>query len=651
MGTVDLGLAEAGTASINIIDFEGDEERPDFPPPPAAASPPPPLPCGGFVRAAGTKCTVGPAGSGSVGAGAFLRGVSGDVDPGLEFGGELSRRLERMDGKLDWLVARVRVLSIADVRPSSNADGSPLSSFPCADFDRIETLRTVAGGGQLAPMEPPPVLSSQAPAGPGSNDISADLPGRLVSQDSVDRLATASMPVTHQMSGHGGALIPNLNKRPGKGASARASGRSSCSGYSRTPTVPTMFKNQFLARRMYEKSDSKDVSHVQKRIESLPKAMRKTRYKVVDYVFTVLDDPQSSRVAWWTAFCLQALVLLSVLGTLMQTVEDPFLYGSSAAVFETAFDVVFLTEVCIRWACAPNRVNFVFMPQTWIDIVAASAIAVRAAVGFVLRPSQDDWVAIFLLCFVPIIRLLKILRHFETFNVLIQAVKITMEALPMLMYAVALVTMTFATLIYLVEPELFESPFRAVWFCLVTVTTVGYGDYSPVTTAGITIAMVLIVLGVILMAVPVGIIGMTFHEEWNARDYSLLLRKTRMKLHQWGYTAHDIPNLFKIVDSDENGVLELDEFCELVKEMKIGLSEDRIIALFEHMDKDGSGALDAAEFALEVFPETFIEAFGHAGQTNPSRDSTHWMSSLAAAINGGKSFQREMPGVTVINED
>jgi len=455
----------------------------------------------------------------------------------------------------------------------------------------------------------------------------------------------------------GGTLIPNLSKRPGAAASPWAiPGRSGSltrklRGHGSQQSVPTMFKNQFLARRMYEKSASKNIDNLQERMRALPKAMRSERNKTVDYIFTVLDDPSSSKVAWWVAIGLQAIVLLSVLGTFLQTVEDPPLYGQSAAIVETVFDVVFAGEVCIRWGCAPNWVTFVFITQSWIDIAAASAIAVRAGAGFVLPDSHDDSASIFLLLFVPIIRLLKIVRHFETFNVLIKAVKITMEALPMLMYAVALVTMTFATLIYLVEPELFESPFRAVWFCLVTVTTVGYGDYSPVTTAGITIAMVLIVLGVILMAVPVGIIGMTFHEEWNARDYSLLLRKTRMKLHQWGYTAHDIPNLFKIVDSDENGVLELDEFCELVKEMKIGLSEDRIIALFEHMDKDGSGALDAAEFALEVFPETFIEAFGHAGQTNPSRDSTHWMSSLAAAINGGKSFQREMPGVTVINED
>jgi len=406
--------------------------------------------------------------------------------------------------------------------------------------------------------------------------------------------------------------------------------------------VPEIFRNNFFARKLYEKSDSKDLDNLQKRVNALPKAMRSKRNRTVDYIFSLLDDPSSSSAAWWTAMCLQGLVLLSVLCTFLQTVEDPPLRGWSGAIVETAFDVVFLTEVCIRWCCAPDKVNFFFVVQSWIDIIAASAIAVRATVGFVLLESQDTPISILLLCFVPIFRLLKIIRHFETFNVLLRAVEITMEALPMLFYAVALITLTFAALIYAVEPDLFESPFRAVWFCLVTVTTVGYGDYYPVTPMGITIVMCLIIVGVILLAVPMGIIGMTFNEVWNARDYSLLLSKTRMKLHQWGYTAHDIPTLFKIVDSDGNGVLELDEFCELVKEMKIGLSDNRIVALFEHMDKDGSGALDAAEFALEVFPETFVDAFGHEGNTilNKPKESTSLMASLAATINRATNFQR-----------
>ena len=115
------------------------------------------------------------------------------------------------------------------------------------------------------------------------------------------------------------------------------------------------------------------------------------------------------------------------------------------------------------------------------------------------------------------------------------------------------------------------------------------------------------------MAVPIGIIGNTFNQVWTARDYSLLLSKTRKKLHQWGYTADDIPTLFKAVHYADCAVLELDDFIELVKDMKIGLSEDRIIALFENMDKECSGALDAAEFAQQLFPGARIGGFGYAG--------------------------------------
>ncbi|CAK0883759.1 unnamed protein product [Prorocentrum cordatum] len=410
----------------------------------------------------------------------------------------------------------------------------------------------------------------------------------------------------------GGTMIPNLSPKV-----HRHPGTSRVAGLRHASTKESLHvqeksKKSFLVRRMLEKSSSKNIENVHLRFQSLPMAMRRTRNSTLDYIHTVLDDPDSSTEAWWISKCLEAIVLLSMLVTFLQTVEDPLLHGWSTVVAETTFDVVFLMELCVRVFCAPNKVNFLLIFHTWIDIAAASAIVVRAAAGFVLPESQDDAFSIILLGFVPIVRLLKILRDFESYKVLIQAIEITMEALPMLLYTVALITMTFASLIYLLEPELFESPFRAVWFCLVTITTVGYGDYSPTTTAGITIVMVLIVLGVILMAVPIGIMGNTFNQVWTSRDYSLLLSKTRKKLHQWGYSAHDIPTLFRAVHYSDCAVLELDDFIELVNDMKIGLSEDRIIALFENMDKDGSGALDAAEFAQQLFPGSRNEGFGYA---------------------------------------
>ncbi|CAK0852746.1 unnamed protein product [Prorocentrum cordatum] len=219
----------------------------------------------------------------------------------------------------------------------------------------------------------------------------------------------------------------------------------------RSAQVPAMFKDSLLARRIFERSQSKNIEHVQKRIQSLPMALRNSRSKRIDKIYTVLDDPASSKVAWWTAKALQAVVLLSVLVTYLQIVEDPVLHGWSAAVIESVFDFVFLAEVCVRFSCAPNRVNFFFSTHTWIDIAAASAVVVRVAAGLVLPVSLDDMCTILLLGIVPIVRLLKIIRHFETFNVLIQAVRITMEALPMLLYAVTLITLIFANLIYFME--------------------------------------------------------------------------------------------------------------------------------------------------------------------------------------------------------
>jgi len=606
-----------GCRRMDVIDIEDLEERSDsdLPPAPPVGYMPPRTPKGAmkYMEARSPSCGGFPV--------SRALSAEGDLDQGLD--DELSRRLDTIDIKLDWLISRAKVTNKADVslvgsRFSVGSVKSTRSFRAVTEADKTATLRSIADGGHSETLG---VVIPAAPASAERVSIGFAKPARSRTSTG-DSTSLARQPSGPDVPREGSTQ----NRRHGRGIS----------DLSTNISIPTLFKSQFVARRLQEKSQNTDFDQMQKRIQSLPKAMRSKRSATVDCIYTALDEPSSSKAAWWTATCLDAVVLLSVLGTFLQTIEDPPLHGWSAAIAETVFDVVFLAEVSLRWGCAPNRVNFVLMSQSWIDILAASTIAVRAAVGFVLPESQDDFVSIYLLCVVPIIRLLKIVRHFETFFVLIQAVQATMEAIPMLLYAMALITMSSAALMYLVEPEMFESPYGAVWFCLATIT-VGYGDYVPSTPAGVTVAMGLIVLGIVLVAVPIGIIGMTFHDIWNTRDYSLLLRKTRSKLHQWGYTAHDIPTLFKLVDLDENGVLELDEFCELVKEMKIGLSEPRVVALFEHLDRDGSGALDAAEFALEVFPETFVEAFGHAEATKDDAGrGSNWMSSLAAAINGGK---------------
>mmetsp|Transcript_30922 Transcript_30922/g.95111 ORF Transcript_30922/g.95111 Transcript_30922/m.95111 type:complete len:121 (+) Transcript_30922:2-364(+) len=111
------------------------------------------------------------------------------------------------------------------------------------------------------------------------------------------------------------------------------------------------------------------------------------------------------------------------------------------------------------------------------------------------------------------------------------------------------------------------------------------------------------------MAIPLGIIGNAFTTTWDARDRILLMKRTRDRLRQWGYSAHDIPVLFQLSDRNDNGELDIAEFRKLVMRMQIGFSEERIINLFQSFDKDHNGMIDDREFIRVLFPESFHEVF------------------------------------------
>merc|ERR1712113_265659 len=109
---------------------------------------------------------------------------------------------------------------------------------------------------------------------------------------------------------------------------------------------------------------------------------------------------------------------------------------------------------------------------------------------------------------------------------------------------------------------------------------------------------------------PVGIIGNTFNTVWNDRGRTLLISRTRNALVKLGYTVHNIRQLFEMMDEDNNGVLDLNEFCKLLKQMKMGLSDEHIIELFDDIDQDKSHAITPVEFVRAIFPKEYIVMYG-----------------------------------------
>mmetsp|Transcript_86929 Transcript_86929/g.202358 ORF Transcript_86929/g.202358 Transcript_86929/m.202358 type:complete len:194 (-) Transcript_86929:149-730(-) len=161
-------------------------------------------------------------------------------------------------------------------------------------------------------------------------------------------------------------------------------------------------------------------------------------------------------------------------------------------------------------------------------------------------------------------------------------------------------------LIYLVEERTnIPSLASAAWFTIVTMTTVGYGDITPDSTAGSIISSVLVVVTVLYMAIPLGIVGNAFTQTWNDRDRILLMQRTRSRLMQWGFSAHDIPELFRLSASNDDGELDITEFRDLIHGMHVGFSDERIFQLFQSFDQDHSGMIDDKEFVRALFPNSY----------------------------------------------
>lgn len=324
-------------------------------------------------------------------------------------------------------------------------------------------------------------------------------------------------------------------------------------------------------------------------------------------VWELLEDPGSSRFAWWISQLLKVLVTLSVAVTILQLSQEPIIIdGLAAALLETAFDVIFLFEFLCRIFSAPSKREYIKDPVNWADVASAIGLPLRVSIGLVIEESADpakEAIQAILLFVLPLVRFLKLLRYFETIRLLFDAFRKSIDALPVLMYTMALMVLVSTFALYLAETRSnIPSIQHSLWLCLVTMTTVGYGDYVPKSAGGYVIMSLLTIASVLFLAMPVGIIGNEFNLCWQGRDQVLSISRIQKALLKWGYAAADVRQLFEYVDEDGDGQLNFSEFLELFSEMRIGVRADTMMTLFSMFDTDQSGHVDYSEFLLQIFP-------------------------------------------------
>ena len=175
-----------------------------------------------------------------------------------------------------------------------------------------------------------------------------------------------------------------------------------------------------------------------------------------------------------------------------------WLYGA-----EWVFTVFFSVEYLLRLFCVRRPIRYAFSLLGIIDLLAI--IPTYLSLFF---PGTQYLIVIRVLRVLRIFRVLKLAHYLGEMNVLTRALVAGRRKITVFLVAVLTLVVVFGSLMYLVEgaENGFTSIPRSIYWAIVTLTTVGYGDISPGTSLGQTLASLIMILGYGIIAVPTGIV-------------------------------------------------------------------------------------------------------------------------------------------------
>jgi voltage-gated potassium channel len=229
-------------------------------------------------------------------------------------------------------------------------------------------------------------------------------------------------------------------------------------------------------------------------------------------VLAILDgtDPVVGRRV---AFALKGLIVLTAVSVTLETV--PSLHACCAPAF-LGFEMIavaaFGIEYALRVWATPARWRYVFSLGGLVDLL--SFLPSLLVLG-------TDWAALRTLRLVRLLRLFRLLRLTIALDRLADALREVREELIVFGMLALIVIYLAAVGIYHfeheVQPEAFGSIPQSLWWAVVSLTTVGYGDVTPITTGGRIFTSMILFLGLGIVAVPTGLIASALAQQRRAR--------------------------------------------------------------------------------------------------------------------------------------
>ncbi len=201
---------------------------------------------------------------------------------------------------------------------------------------------------------------------------------------------------------------------------------------------------------------------------------------------------------------LLVLIALSVLVVMLESVQGiGKKYATELYLLEWAFTVLFSIEYLARIYVVRKPSGYIFSFYGLIDLLALLPTYLS-----LLLTGTQLLIVIRIFRLLRIFRIFKLARYLGEADQLLQALRNSIHKITIFLVTVVFVSVTMGTIMYLIEgPENgFTSIPRGIYWAIVTLTTVGYGDISPQTPAGQTLATFLMITGYGIIAVPTGIV-------------------------------------------------------------------------------------------------------------------------------------------------
>ncbi|MBU29621.1 MAG: potassium channel protein [Gammaproteobacteria bacterium] len=222
---------------------------------------------------------------------------------------------------------------------------------------------------------------------------------------------------------------------------------------------------------------------------------------------------------------LSLLILANLIAVCLESVDSiAAIYGSQLLLFEMVSVTIFAIEYLLRLWSAPmqtdlggtthttKRLSYMFSFTGIVDLLA-------------LLPSFLQWLIpgadLRWLRALRMVRLLKLSHYSSALEDLISAIREERRAFGAALYLLGIALFLASALIYVaenrVQPEVFSSIPETMWWAIITLTTVGYGDVSPVTPLGKLIGALTALMGVCTVALLTGIVGNAFANQLERR--------------------------------------------------------------------------------------------------------------------------------------